>query len=214
MALVRRSTTPRLEGPTRRMPVRAQVVAQAPFPCQSLAAGFREAVGEHGRHFDPEAAAFLDRLDRSLRRRHDIGVIGDLRQRRERGPGALAQHALASGIDRIDAARIAHLPQEFQRPPGGFAGVVGLPDDGDAVQARTAPGADRDLPREPVGVGRGCEAGSRVKLSAAMSSFASAGNRKGHECRTPRPISHILRLSRRGRRRENERCPYRNSALL
>ena len=109
-------------------------VAQAPFPCQSLAAGFREAVGEHGRHFDAEAAAFLDRLDRSLRRRHDIGVIGGLRQRRERGPGALAQHALASGIDRIDAARITHLPQEFQRPPGGFAGVVGLPDDGDAAR--------------------------------------------------------------------------------
>ena len=124
-------------------------LAQAAFACQSLTAGFREAVGEHGRHLDPEAAAFLDRLDRGLRRRHDIGVVGDLRQRRERGPGALAQHLLAPGIDGIDAARIAHLAQEFQRPPGGLAGVVGLPDDGDAVAARTAIGADRHVPLRP-----------------------------------------------------------------
>ena len=93
IALVRRSTTPRLDGPTRRMPVRAQVSRRRAFAREAGGAGFRETVGQHGRDLDAEPAAFLDRSDRGLGRRHDIGVVGRLGQRRERRPGALAQHA-------------------------------------------------------------------------------------------------------------------------
>ena len=93
IALVRRSTMPRLDGPTTRMPVRRADLAQPRHAHVALLAGFGEAVGEHGRDLDAEPAAFRHRVDRGVGRRHDIGVVGRLRQRRERRPGALAEHA-------------------------------------------------------------------------------------------------------------------------
>ena len=56
------------------------------------------------------------------------------RQRRQRRPSALAQHLLAPRIDRIDAALIADLAQEFQRPAGRLAGIVRLPDQRDRTR--------------------------------------------------------------------------------
>src|SRR6266545_1826564 len=56
----------------------------------------------------------LDRPDRGLRGRHDIGVLGRLGQRRERRPGALAEHGVAPRIDGVDAAGIADAPEKFQ----------------------------------------------------------------------------------------------------
>jgi hypothetical protein len=106
-------------------------LAQARFARDACGASFGEAVGQHGRDLDAEPAAVFDRRDGGLGLGHDIDVVGRLGQRGERRPGALAEHALAPRIDRIDAAGIAHLPQELQRPAGGLAGVVRLADDGD-----------------------------------------------------------------------------------
>ena len=108
--------------------------AQALLACDARAAGLRETVGQHGRDLDAELPAFLDRRDRGLGLGHDIDVVGRLRQRGERWPRALAEHALAPRIDRIDAAGIAHLPQKFQRPARGLAGIVRLADDGDRAR--------------------------------------------------------------------------------
>src|SRR6266545_3269953 len=127
MVRVRRSTTPRLDGPTMRRPVRAQVSRR------TFGARFRETVGQYGCDLDAETAALLDRRNGSFRRRHDVGVLGRLGQCGERRPGALAEHGFAPRIDRIDAARIAHPPQKFQRPPGGFGRIVRLSDDGDGA---------------------------------------------------------------------------------
>ena len=96
IARVRRSTMPRLDGPTTRMPVVAQMSRSRATRAVALRAGFGEAVGEHGRDLHAEPAAFRDRLDRGVGRRHDIGVVGRFRQRRERRPGALAQHLVAA----------------------------------------------------------------------------------------------------------------------
>ncbi len=109
-------------------------VAQVPFAGEAGVARFRESVGQHGRDLDADAAALLDRSHRGLGRRHDIGVIGGLGQRRERGPGALAQHGRAPRIDGIDATLKAELPQKFQRPARGLAGIVRLPDDRDGAR--------------------------------------------------------------------------------
>ena len=210
MALLRRSTTPRLEGPTRRMPVRAQVSRRRLSRTSPSRAGFREAVGEHGRHLDPEAAAFLDRLDRGLRRRHDVGVVGDLRQRRERGPCALAQHLLAPGIDGIDAPRIAHLAQEFQRPPGGLAGVVGLPDDGDAVR--------REQRLAQIGMCRGVRRRGPLRTGIARQivrghiTLRIDGSQRPGMQDSASNITHIASERRAGRTKKM-RCPKRKSAL-
>ena len=75
------------------------------------------------------------------RRRHDIGVLRHLGQRRERRPGALAQHGVAAPVDRIDAARVAGLPQIFQRPAGGLGRVVRIARRWRRSAARAAPGA-------------------------------------------------------------------------
>jgi hypothetical protein len=108
--------------------------AQPRLAGEPLAPGFGEAVGEHGRDLNAQPAAVLDHGHSRFRRCHDIDMLGWLRQRRERRPRALAQHALAPRIDGIDAPRIAHLPQEFERPSGGLGGVVRLPDDGDGAR--------------------------------------------------------------------------------
>ena len=185
-------------------------LAQSAFARQSLGAGFREAVGEHGRHLDPEAAAFLDRLDRGLGRRHDIGVVGDLRQRRERGPCALAQHLLAPGIDGIDAARIAHLAQEFQRPAGGLAGVVGLPDDGDAV------GREQRLAQ--IGMCRCARRRGPLRTRIARQivrghiTLRIDGSQRPGMQDSASNITHIV-SGRRAGRTKKMRCPKRKSAL-
>ena len=132
--LCRRSTTPRLEGPTSRVPesfrsclIRvSRAVPSAPVSLKPLASAVTTGT--------PMPSTFLDRLHRRLGRRDDIGVIRHLRQIGERRPGALAQHLVAPRIDRIDAAGITRLPQIFQRPAGGFRRVVGLPDDRDRLR--------------------------------------------------------------------------------
>ena len=118
-------------GPDDAQPGAGTDLAQPCLARAALGAGFREAVRQHARDLDAEPPAFLDGGDRGLRRGDDIDVIRCFGQRRERGPGALAQHRRAPRIDRIDAAGVAHLPQKFQWPPGGLPGVVRLSDDGD-----------------------------------------------------------------------------------
>ena len=136
IALLRRSTTPRLDGPTRRMPVRAHISrsrasrATPGAPVSAKPSASTVATRTPSRPHSSTASIAASR------RRHDIGVLRHLRQRRKRGPGALAQHALAPGIDRIDAAGIAHRPQKFQRPSGGLAGIVRLPDDGNRARSK------------------------------------------------------------------------------
>src|SRR5262249_32841425 len=55
-------------------------------------------------------------------------------QRGKRRPGTLAQHALSPRIDRIDAPGVALPAQKLQRPPGGLARIIGLPNDGDRAR--------------------------------------------------------------------------------
>ena len=106
-------------------------IAQAHLACAAVHPGLGKAVGEHGRDLDAEPRAGLDRFHGGIGRRNDVNMLGCLGQRLERGPRALAQHGLAPRVDGIDAPAITHLPQEFQRPPGGLAGIVRLPDNGD-----------------------------------------------------------------------------------
>jgi len=110
---------------------RAQRRAQPRLARETLRAGFGEAVGEHGCHLHPELCAFLDRLDGGIGGQHDVGVVRSLGQRGNARPGALAEHGLPPGIYRVDPTGVAHLAQEFQRAPRGFAGIIGLSDDGD-----------------------------------------------------------------------------------
>src|SRR5262245_8403965 len=70
-------------------------LTQARFARHAFVARLRETVGQHGRDLDAERPALLDRGDGRLGRRHDIGVLWRLGQRRERGPGAFAQHRVA-----------------------------------------------------------------------------------------------------------------------
>jgi hypothetical protein len=91
-------------------------------------------VGQHGRDRDTGTCTRLDRLHHAIDRRHDVGVLRRFRQRVEGGPRLLAEHLVASRIDRIDAPRKARLPQEFQRPSGGLAGVVRLPDESNGAR--------------------------------------------------------------------------------
>ena len=88
-------------------------LAQPRLARRAFGAGLGEAVGQHGRDLHAEPAAFRDRRDRGLGRRHDVGVLGHFRQRRERRPGALAEHGVAPRIDRIDAAGIARPAAEY-----------------------------------------------------------------------------------------------------
>ncbi len=69
--------------------------AQPLLARDSGGAGLRKAVGEHGCDLHAELPAILDRGDGRLGRRHHVDVVGRLRQRRERGPRALAQHRRA-----------------------------------------------------------------------------------------------------------------------
>ena len=85
-------------------------LAQPRLARQAFGAVFGKAVCEDGRNLHAEPAALGDGFHRCLGSGHDIGVVGRLRQRRERRPGALAQHTLAPRIDRIDLSRIARLP--------------------------------------------------------------------------------------------------------
>ncbi len=133
--LCRRSTTPRLDGPTRRVPESFRSCLIRASRAVPSGPGLGKAVGErrHHRHADPRA--FLDRLHRGVGRRDDIGVLGDFRQSGQRCPGALAQHLVAARVDRIDAAGISGLPQIFERAAGGLGRVVRLADDRDRVRA-------------------------------------------------------------------------------
>jgi len=58
-------------------------IAQALLACESLGTNFGEAISKHGCNFHAGAPTFLDRRDRGLGRRHDVGVVGRLRQRRQ-----------------------------------------------------------------------------------------------------------------------------------
>jgi len=89
---VRRSTTPRLEGPTMRMPVRAQVSRRRVSRAMPSAPASAKPSASTVATLDAERPAFLDCRDGGLRRRHDIDVVGRLGQRGERGPSALAEH--------------------------------------------------------------------------------------------------------------------------
>src|SRR6266511_4218689 len=90
--------------------------------------------------FSPRSVAIIGQSDdatktagrplKFLRRMGYAGRIYPVNSRRET---ALAEHGFAPRIDRIDAARIAHPPQKFQRPPGGFGRIVRLSDDGDGA---------------------------------------------------------------------------------
>ena len=90
--LSRRLTTPRLDGPTMRMPVCAQMSLSRASRASPSATRLGEAVGQHRATATPARAAVLDRGDRTFGRRHDVGVIGHFRQRGDRRPRALAQH--------------------------------------------------------------------------------------------------------------------------
>ena len=132
--LCRRSTTPRLDGPTRRVPVSLDDLPDPRFARGAFRAGLAEAVGERGHHRHADPAALLDGVHRRVGRGDDIGVVRHLGQIGERRPGALAQDLVAARIDRIDAAGVAGLPQIFQRPARGLGRVVGLPDDRDRLR--------------------------------------------------------------------------------
>ena len=104
--LVRRSTTPRLDGPTMR---------SAGLGARSRAAALRARSPSAPASAKPSAStvAILTPIrphsaTASIAASvggHDVGVVGHFRQFGERRPGAFAQDALASRIDRIDAAR-------------------------------------------------------------------------------------------------------------
>ena len=116
------------------------LLARGPSP------GLGKARRQDGGDLHTGPAAFGYRLDHGFGRDHQIGVVGRFGQRRDRLPGALAQHGLAPRIDRIDRAAEAGLAQVFQRPAGGLGGVVRLPDDRDRAgrQQRPAQGGAFD----------------------------------------------------------------------
>ena len=93
--------------PDERRPVRAQTSRSRSSRARRRRR-LRQAVGQHGRDLHAEPPAILDRFDRGLGRRHHVDVVGRLGQRRERGPGALAEHRLAPWIDRD--RRVPHSP--------------------------------------------------------------------------------------------------------
>ena len=138
----RRLTTPRLDGPTTRMPVSRRDLAQPLLARGAVRAGLGEARRQDGGDLHAGPAAFGDRVDHGLGRHQDVGVVRRLGQGRDGRPGALAQHGLAPRIDRIDRAAIARLAQEIQRPAGGLRGIVGLADSaterGDSSACRSA----------------------------------------------------------------------------
>ena len=109
-------------------------LAQPLLARQSLRADLCETIRQHGRDLDAQLSAFHHGFNGSFGRRHHIDVLGRLGQRGKRRPGALPEHRLAPRVDRIDASRVAHLAQKFQRPSGGLAGVVRLADDGDGAR--------------------------------------------------------------------------------
>ena len=96
----RRLTTPRLDGPITRMPVSAATVAagaaRARRPPRRSRRSRPPGWWRSSRPARPHSATVS--ID-GFGRHQDIGVVGRLGQRRNRLPGALAQHGLAARID-------------------------------------------------------------------------------------------------------------------
>ena len=113
----RRLTTPRLDGPMRRMPVSAATSLQTLLARDAVRAGLGEAGRQDGGDLHARPAAFGYRVDHGLGRHHHIGVVRRLGQRRDGLPGALAEHGLAA---RIDADRSCR-----ESPPGAGISAAG-----------------------------------------------------------------------------------------
>ena len=152
----RRSTTPRLDGPTMRVLVLATIsrsrasraAPSAPASAKPLASAVTTGTPSRPHSSIASMVGFGGR--------DDIDVLRHLGQRGERRQGALAQHLVAPRVDRIDAARVAGLAQIFQRPPGGLGRVVRLADDGDRLRRegrRRARVAPSDVLVRPPGAG-------------------------------------------------------------
>ena len=183
-ALARRSTTPRLDGPTMRMPVRAAISRSRASRASALGAGLGKAVGQHGR----DLARRAGRIPRPPRSRPRSASRCRRAPAPRAAPRATARRARPApssrrAIDRIDAAGIARLPQIFQRPAGGLARVVRLPDDRDRVrrEQRLAPARLRHCGASLGGFGvGGCadRSGGRTRARRCGSSASRSSRRR------------------------------------